>query len=147
MKHTHKILLVCFLALMSTLAQAQEDTFDHSRFYQAKNAVRQELIETVKQIGFSATESDFKNELDKRLSWTASKNPGMDYTVLTSKMDDAILIITLIGYNDEKGFVGWKFDTIVVDNAAYFFSITLPDRQIPELGPEDYYQWHRMKKG
>jgi hypothetical protein len=138
--------MVLLTALNINIALADED-FDHSRFYQAKNAVRQELIETVKQIGFSATESDFKDELDKRLSWSANKNPGMDYTVLTSTMDDAIIIITLIGYDDEKGFVGWKFDTIVVDNAAYFFSITLPDRQIPEIGPEDYYQWHRMKKG
>ena len=144
-----KFFIMVLLAVMFpvTAFSFNEDVdFDHSRFYQVKNTVRQELIETTKEVGFSGTEYDFKTTLEKRLALAVQKNPGMDYTVLTSKMDDATLIITLIGYNDEKGFVGWKFDTIIVDDAAYFFSITLPDRQIPDLKPEDYYRWHRMKK-
>lgn len=141
-----RLFVFMFLFLFGPACAQEPEEFDHSRFYQVKNTVRHELIETTKEVGFSPTEYDFKTVLERRLALAVQKNPGMDYTVLSSKMDDAILIITLIGYNDEKGFIGWKFDTIIVDNAAYFFSITLPDRKIPDLKPEDYYRWHRMKK-
>lgn len=142
-----KFFIMFLLAVMISVTAFSSDDidFDHSRFYQAKEAIRHELIETTKEVGFIPTENNFKSVLERRLAQVIRNTPQLDYTVLTSSQDGALIVITLIGYNDEKGFIGWKFDTVIVENSAYFFSATLPDRMIPELKPEDYYQWHRMK--
>lgn len=129
-----------------TAFSSEDIDFDHSRFYRAKEAIRHELIETTKEVDFSSNEYNFKSVLERRLAEVVRNIPQLDYTVLTSSQDDALIVIALIGYNDEKGFIGWKFDTVIVENSAYFFSATLPDRMIPELKPEDYYRWHTMKK-
>ena len=133
------------LMLLSTQACAIEN-FDHSRFYLAKSRIKQELIETTKEVGLSATELEFKTALEKRLVKVVESIPELDYTVLTSTQENATIVITLIGYTDKKGYVGWKFDTVLVDDNAYFFSATLADREIPELKAEEYYRWNQMKK-
>lgn len=139
--------MVLLAVMIPVTASSSEDIdFDHSRFYRAKEAIRHELIETTKEVDFSSNEYDFKSVLERRLAEVVRNIPQLDYTVLTSSQDDALIVIALIGYNDEKGFIGWKFDTVIVENSAYFFSATLPDRMIPELKPEDYYRWHTMKK-
>lgn len=138
-------IISCSMVSFVARSDVFEDTTDDFRFYMAKSVIKEQLVATTKDVGFTGTDADFGAELEKRLMRVRANFPGMDYTVLTSMQDTAKIIITLVGFEGEKGFIGWKFDTVLVDNAAYFFSITLPDRKIPELKPEDYYQWHRMR--
>jgi hypothetical protein len=115
-------------------------------FYMIKNEVKDELVSVAKETRQTVDMNEIKAGLEKRLGEIASKHSHMDYTVFVEKSDDITASTVLIGYEDDGGFVGWKFDSIYSEQKVYMFSMTMSDRKVDfQSPPEDYYQWEIVK--
>lgn len=140
------------LALMLAVvnARAEEDPFNHGRFYEAKMEISGSIIDIAGAMKAKPDKMMFEVLLAKRLEELKQKFP-IDYTIMVSQSDGSnpeapeMVAITLIGYEDEKGFIGWKFDTVFSENMVFAFVLSLPDRNIPEISWDQYYRYKVIK--
>lgn len=146
MKH----IVILLSLLFSSVAWAEEDPFNHGRFYEAKMEISGSIIDIAGAMKTKPDKMMFEVLLAKRLEELKQKFP-IDYTIMVSQSDGSnpnapeMVAITLVGYQDEKGFIGWKFDTVFSDNMVFAFVLSLPDRNIPEISWEQYYRYKVIK--
>jgi len=81
-------------------------------------------------------------DLVASLEELVSSNPKLDYTILKGEnTTDAIAV--LVGHEDQRGFIGWKFDLIFTGTRVLLYQLTLKSRSLDDTtySSEDYYQW------
>lgn len=122
--------------------------FDHSRFYRAKTEISEAILDTAGDMKSNPDKALFEIKLNTRLALIAQNYP-IDHLVIVQKPDDPnlpeMLAVTLIGYEDEGGFIGWKFDTVFSEQMVFAFVIALQDRTIPEISWDEYYRYKVIK--
>lgn len=139
--------LVFVLFVGSACAQEPEE-FDHSRFYRAKVEIAAAIFSVAEPMKEKPDKVTFTTQLQQKLAELGNKYP-IDFTVIVEEPKNPnlpeMISITLIGYEDEKGFIGWKFDTIFSEKMVFGFVIALQDRTIPKISWEDYYRYKVVK--
>lgn len=156
MKHIAEIIglvsslvAIALIAFLGT-AKAEQDPFNHGRFYEAKMEISGSIIDIAGAMKNSPNKADFREQLTKRLDQLKAEFP-IDHTVIVVENDGTnpeapdMVAVTLIAYEDEKGFIAWKFDTVFHDNQVFAFVMSLPDRNIPDVGWEQYYRYKVIK--
>lgn len=142
----HIIIVLTLILIVAGSCKSDAQQYKHSTFYLIKNEVKDELVSVAKENKQTVDVNEIKAGLEKRLGEIASKHSHMDYTVFVEKSDDITASTVLIGYEDDGGFIGWKFDSIYSEQKVFMFSKTLKDRKVDfQSPPEDYYQWEIVK--
>lgn len=142
-------LIIILVVLFGTPAKSQSvPDFDHSKFYKAKIEISEAILDVARSMRVKPDKDVFQREMNARLALLGATYP-IDYTVIVYEPKDPnlpeLITVTLIGYEDEGGFIGWKFDTLFSGEQVFAFVIALQDRTIPDITWDEYYRYKVIK--
>lgn len=142
------VVSIAFILFITFPVKAQETDFDYSRFYQAKTDISDAIFAISEPMKVKPDKMLFEILLSEKLSELAQKYP-IDYTIIAEQPNNTdlpeMITVVLIGYQDEKSFIGYKFDTIFSEKMVFGFVIALQDRTVPDISWEDYYRYKVVK--
>lgn len=139
---------IAFLILLATPTFADNGIGkDWSRFFEMRDLVKEKIAEvgTLNQV--NPDRIVIEKALDNAFEELEKQIPQMQHMIFSAGDGEGVVVTAVIDFEDEQGFMGWKFDTLFTEGNVVFYQLQLNSREIPQnIKMDEYYQWKLVPK-